>query len=97
MEVQGAVDHWSRSLERRKLCYVTFIGGGDCKGHQAVVDSSPYGPDCQVEKEECVEHIQKRVGTRLRDLKKRLGFQKLSDGKPIEGQCWLPDRMVDLL
>ena len=81
MEVQRAVDLWTRSEEKYNLRYVTFIGDGDCKGYQAVANSSPYGTECEVEKEECVGHVQKRVGTRLRDLKKRLGIKKLTDGK----------------
>ena len=97
MEVQGAVDLWTRSEEKYNLRYVTFIGDGDCKGYQAVANNSPYGAECEVEKEECVGHVQKRVGTRLRDLKKRLGTKKLTDGKPIGGQGRLPDRMIDLL
>ena len=32
-----------------------------------------------VAKEECVGHVQKRMGTRLRDYKKRMRGQKLSD------------------
>ena len=96
IEVQGAVDMWRRS-EERQLRYLTFIGDGDCKAHKAVMESQPYGPAVPVQKEECVGHVQKRVGTRLRDLKKRLAGQKLSDGKPISGSGRLPDRMIDLL
>ena len=48
MEVQGAVDLWQRSQEKRQLRYLTFLGDGDCKGHKAVVSSEPYGPDCPV-------------------------------------------------
>ena len=97
MDIQGAVDLWTRSEEKYNLRYVTFIGDGDCKGYQAVANSSPYGAECEVEKEECVGHVQKRVGTCLRDLKKRLGTKKLTDGKPIGGQGRLLDRMIDLL
>ena len=96
MEVQGALAMWRRSPERQ-LRYLIFVGDGDCKAHKAVVESQPYGPTVEVQKEECVGHVQKRVGTRLRDLKKRLGGQKLSDGKPISGIGRLPDRMIDLL
>ena len=43
MEVQGAVDLWTRSEEKYNMRYVTFIGDGDCKGYQAVANRSPYG------------------------------------------------------
>ena len=42
-------------------------------------------------------HVQKRVGTRLRELKKRLGTSKLSDGRPIGGAGCLPDRLIDMV
>ena len=96
MEVQGAVDLWQRSQEKRQLRYLTSIGDGDCMGHKAVVSSEPYDPDCPVEKEECVGHVQKRVGCHLRELKK-VGSAKLSDGKPLGGAGRLPDRIIDLL
>ena len=93
MEVQGARDLWQRSMEWQ-LRYVTFIGDWDCKAHNAVVEQNPYGPEVPVEKEECVGHVQKRVGTRLRELKKKLVHSKLADGKPIGGAGRLSDRMI---
>ena len=81
----------------RQLRYVTFIRDGDCKAHNAVVEQNPYGPEVPVEKEECVGHVQKRVGTRLRELKKKLVHSKLADGKPIGGAGRLSDRMIDIL
>lgn len=46
---------------------------------------------CEIEKFECVGDIQKRVGTRLRRLKKDLKGVKLSDDKPIGGKGRLTD------
>lgn len=43
--------------------------------------------DIPVEKEECVRHVQKRLGKNLRDLKQRLGSSKLSDGNPSEDEA----------
>ena len=97
MEVQGALELWQRSEEQRHLRYTTFIGDGDCKGFEAVRTAQPYGAECPIIKEECVGHVQKRVGTQLCELKKRLGTSKLSDGRPIGGAGRLPDRLIDMV
>ena len=44
--------------------------------------SKPYG-DIDIEKDECIGHVQKRLGKALRDLKKKSGKDKLSGGKPL--------------
>ncbi|GFX53403.1 uncharacterized protein TNCV_2946421 [Trichonephila clavipes] len=49
----------------------------------------------QFQKIECVGHVQKRMGTRLRKLKQM--SSKLSDGKSIGGKTRLTDRMIDLI
>ena len=41
--------------------------------------------------------VQKRVGTRLRELKKRLGASKLSNGCPIGGAGRLPGRLINMV
>ena len=48
-----------------------------------------------VAKEECVGHVQKRMGTRLRDYKKRMRGRKLSDGKGVGGAGRLTDKIID--
>ena len=50
-----------------------------------------------VTKEECVGHVQKRVGTALRELKRKLRGTKLSDGKTIGGKNRLTDNLIDKL
>ncbi|GFV22780.1 CCHC-type domain-containing protein [Trichonephila clavipes] len=80
MEPVGAYRLFERSRETRKLEYVEFYGDGDSKSHLSVKDI--YGID-SVRKYECIGHIQKRVGSKLRILKtkeKGLGGKgKLSD------------------
>ena len=46
---------WSRSVEKRKLCYSTFIDG-DTKSFQQVCDLNLYN-NTPVRKEECLAHI----------------------------------------
>lgn len=61
-----------------------YIGDGDSKTFKAISDAQPYGPNYLVKKRECIGHVQKRMGTRLRNLKKqhKLGGRgKLTDGQ----------------
>ncbi|GFX68129.1 uncharacterized protein TNCV_4439521 [Trichonephila clavipes] len=53
-----------------------------------------YG-DTEVEKLECVGHVQKRMGTRLRNILKMSKDIKLSDGKNISGRGRLTLKEVD--
>lgn len=94
MEAEAAVLLWKRSRERNNLEYHTFIGDGDSKSYSAVKKAMPYG-DVEVVKEECVGHVQKRVGSRLRTLKRTMKGSKLSDGKPLSGQGRLTDTVID--
>ena len=50
------------------------------------MESKPYGEDTIIEKRECIGHVQKRVGGRLRKLKEKYHGVKPSDGKTIEGR-----------
>lgn len=45
-----------------------MLGDEDSKSFSAVLASDPYG-DVTVEKLECIGHVSKRMGTRLRKLK----------------------------
>jgi len=94
IESQGAVDIWGRSEEKHKLRYVDFVGDGDCLSHRDVVKSMPYG-ETVVRKVECVGHIQKRMGGRLRRNRKDLKGKRLADGKTIGGRNRLTDNLID--
>jgi hypothetical protein len=96
MEPEGATRIFGRSEHYRGLRYTGFIGDGDSKSHPAVVSSKPYG-DVDIVKKECVGHVQKRMGTALRKLKKASGKKKLSDGKTIGGKGRLTDAKIDKL
>lgn len=87
MEAEGAVRIWGRSLDNGYR-YVTFLGDGDSSSFRAVSDMNggkgPYN-DVTVMKEECVNHVQKRMGTRLRKLKDELKEEKTTKtGKVIK-------------
>ncbi|GFW65183.1 uncharacterized protein TNCV_394491 [Trichonephila clavipes] len=67
MEAVGAFRIFERSLIKRDLQYTGYYGDGDSKSFLQVKDI--YGEN-SVTKLECIGHIQKRVGSRLRKLKK---------------------------
>jgi len=48
-----------------------------------------------VEKEECVGHVQKRMGSALRNYTQDNKGKKLADGKPVGGKGRLTDKVVD--
>lgn len=94
MEASAAIEIFSRSMNKRGVCYTKFLGDGDSKAYNSVVAARPYG-DKIITKLECVGHVQKRMGTRLRKLKLSLSNKKLSDGKTIRGR--LTDKIIDEL
>lgn len=92
MEVASAVKMFQRSQHDRAVRYMSFLGDGDSRSYKAVVESKPYG-DLSITKLECINHVQKRMGTRLRRLKQQLGSTKLSDGLSIRRR--LTDKQID--
>ncbi|MBY0580425.1 MAG: hypothetical protein K2P53_01900, partial [Rickettsiales bacterium] len=84
-EVAGAKLIFERSIEKYKLRYTEFCGDGDSKAFSSV--ERVYG-DTIVSKLECVGHVQKRVGTRLRKLKKE---------RHLGGKGRLTDATIDRL
>ncbi|GFY29074.1 uncharacterized protein TNCV_4722021 [Trichonephila clavipes] len=85
-EPLGVYRIFERSVEMRKLQYVNFFGEGDSKGYASVKDI--YGKNT-VAKYECIGHIQKRVGIKLRKLK--------SKRKDLGGRGKLTDAFIDKL
>lgn len=83
MEVDGIKEMFCRSITKFKCKYMQYIGDGDSKTYKAVLDANPYGSDFQVEKKECVGHVEKRMGTRLRNLKKK---EKLNGKGSLTGE-----------
>lgn len=63
--------------------YTTLLGDGDSKEFDSVNEMKPYGEDLEIKKIECVGHVEKRMGMRLRNLRQNLKGTLLSDGKPL--------------
>ena len=68
MEVVGAKTIFERNVETHNMRYIKYLGDGDSKSF-AQIENTYDG--IKVEKLKCVGHVQKRVGTRLRELKKQ--------------------------
>ncbi|GFW62039.1 uncharacterized protein TNCV_1684701 [Trichonephila clavipes] len=77
--------------------YTKYLGDGDSKAFTSIVENKVYGDHCSVEKLECIGHVMKRMGTRLRRLKTKMRGQKLSDGKPLCGRNRLTEAEIDRL
>lgn len=86
MEAIGLYRMFERSQTTRDLKYVEFYGDGDSKCYAAVKDI--YGKD-SVQKLECIGHVQKRVGCRLRKQKKA--------ERGLGGKGKLTDVLIDWL
>ena len=69
MEPAAAKIIWSRSVERRKLCFTTFIGDGDSTSYQLVSGIKLYN-GAPIRKEECLAHVSKRLKFALRRIMK---------------------------
>lgn len=97
MEVTGAVEIFKRSEQTRSVRYVKYLGDGDSKGFKKVVEEEPYGKGVTITKLECVGHVQKRMGAKLRRLRKEMKGEKLEDGKGLSGRGRLTDSEIDNL
>ena len=88
MEPDIATTLWCRSEERHSLRYMVFVGDGDCASYGHIKKLKPYGnsPEDEVKKEDCLGHIQKRMGSQLRALKRNWQGRKLPDNAGLGGR-----------
>ena len=62
MEPLGMLSIFRRSIDKRRLRYVHFLGGGDSKTFKAISEvDPPVYPGVAIQKLECTGHVQKRV------------------------------------
>lgn len=97
MEGVGALKIFSRSIEKHKLKYATFVGDGDSDTFKVVKEGVEkiYGSRYQVAKEECIGHIQKRMGNALRRYVKEMKGNKMNDNKTVGGKGRLTKLKID--
>lgn len=80
METEAALRIWRRTQTySTELQFTTFLSDGDSKAYTAVSNAEVYGSTA-VTKEDCTNHVAKRLGTALRKLKTPLPRgEKLGD------------------
>lgn len=86
MEVDAILEMFKRSETLHDVKYANYIGDGDSKTYSAIKNADPY-ENLVVKKKECIGHVQKRMGTRLRNVKKAkngLGGRGKLTGKMID-------------
>lgn len=69
MEVEAALKIWKRS-EEKGFRYTTLLSDGDSKSFLKLTEANVYGKNIKIQKEECVNHVSKRLGTALRNAVK---------------------------
>ena len=77
MEIEAAEVIWKRSTDK-SLRYTTMRSDGDSKTWHHLQEVAPYGDDVEIQKEECINHVSKRLGKALREVakKEKLGGRK---------------------
>ncbi|XP_070528568.1 uncharacterized protein [Cardiocondyla obscurior] len=85
MEVDAITEMFAISKQKYGVMYTNYIGDGDSKIFRGILNMNPYENEVTITKKECVGHVQKRMGTRLRNAKKNhkglggKGVGKLTD------------------
>ena len=90
MESAGSVSIFNRSITKNNTIYKEYLGDGDTSSFNDVKKADPYKEQRIVPlKLECVGHVQKRLGTRLRNLVKAHKGTKtpLSDRGKLTEKC----------
>ncbi|CAN8023230.1 unnamed protein product [Ixodes persulcatus] len=82
MEVEAGLILFQRSWQRHNLRYTTVLSDGDSRTFLALQEAQVYGY-IAVNKEDCVNHVQKRMGTALRTL---ITKQKKSSSENLGGK-----------
>ena len=67
-----------RSVAKNKLRYTIMLSDEDSKSYDGVVALKPYGVKVSTEKEDCINHVSKRMGTALSNLVAKAKAQKQS-------------------
>ncbi|CAN8008310.1 unnamed protein product, partial [Ixodes pacificus] len=93
MEVEAGLILFQRSWQRHNLRYTTVLSDGDSRTFLALQEAQVYGY-IAVNKEDCVNHVQKRMGTALRTL---ITKQKKSSSENLGGKGRLTADLITKL
>ena len=76
---------WRRSVVERAMRYTVMLSDRYAKTHTHLNTIQVYGPQIKIEKQECVNHISKRLGTGLRNVVKEWKTKGVTLGGRREG------------
>lgn len=93
MEVEAGLILFNRSLEKHSLRYTTVLSDGDSRTFLALKEAKVYGY-IEVDKEDCINHVHKRMGTALRNA---LSKHKGPGSEPLGGRGRLTGDLVNKL
>lgn len=79
METEAAERLWKSSLDYN-FRYTTILSDGDSKSWQHIQSLNVYGDSTTINKEECINHVSKRLGTALRKVVKDCRVKKITLG-----------------
>ena len=77
------------------MVYAIQPGDSSCFGDVAKSCLEMYGEAYTITKEECVGHVQRRIGRALREFKRKMKGKKLEDNRPVGGRGRLTDVLID--
>ncbi|GBM22597.1 hypothetical protein AVEN_182196-1 [Araneus ventricosus] len=63
MEVKAAEMLWKRSLENCSMLFTSVLSDGDTKTCKHILELDVYGDSMKITKEECLNHVTKKLGT----------------------------------
>ena len=66
MEAEAAKRIWLRSVPKHKIRFTKFLSDGDASTFSVLKKLNSYGDNFPIEKMDCVNHADKRLGTALR-------------------------------
>ena len=97
MESTGALAIWKRYVSKNKLKYTQIISDGDSKIFKLLSDQLPYGMSNLVSKHECVGHVQKRMGTALREKANEKFVNERGERMRMRWKGRITDKTIKLL
>ena len=97
MEADCVEEMYQRSVQRYNIHYNPFIGDGDSSAYSTIDRERPYDPTVFIKKEECINHVTKRIDTNLRRLIKEYKGKKHEDGKGLSGEGKLTISCIDAI
>lgn len=90
MEAEAAKRIWKRSISKFNFRYTIMLSDGDSKTYKTLKDLSIYGSDHPISKEECINHVAKRMYNGLISLKETHKSTK----KSIHGRGKMTDELM---